>query len=66
MGSIPTGLTKDFYMMGNCYKLFVNNRLYGIFATDIHAEIVGNLLEKQFSSEIVYRIELAYIENIGF
>jgi hypothetical protein len=51
--------------MGNCYKLYINDRLYLITKTKIAAEFMLRLLEEA-SGVHSSKIELAYIENIGF
>jgi len=51
--------------IGNCYKLYVNDRLYLITKTEAAAEFILKLLEEA-SGVYSSKIELAYIENTGF
>ncbi len=51
--------------MGNCYKLYINDRLYLITNTKVAAEFMLRLLEEA-SGVHSSKIELAYIENTGF
>lgn len=50
--------------MHNCYKLFVNGYLILVTSTESNAEAIAELMNSQ--GEIVYKIEPAFIENIGF
>ena len=51
--------------MGNCFKLFINGRIFGIFPSEQKAEFVLKLLDE---GGLVYdsEIQLSYIENTGF
>ena len=51
--------------MHNCYKLFANGYLFGIFHTEAHAEHVKDLFLEKYPV-IVLRIEPAFIEGVGF
>lgn len=50
--------------MGNCYKLFINGRLFGVFKSQEQAYMVWQLTKGL--EDTPYTIELAFVENIGF
>lgn len=50
--------------MHNCYKLFVNGRLFCITHTWEKAKFIALMLDGQ--EKIDYKIEECFIENIGF
>jgi hypothetical protein len=54
--------------MGNCFRLFINNRLFAILKSESQAEQLVSVLIVQhyIPANSKIRIELAYIENIGF
>jgi hypothetical protein len=52
--------------MYNCYKLYLDNRLFAIFHAYHHALTTKTAYELLWEREFEFRIEEAYIENIGF
>lgn len=51
--------------MHNCFKLFVNERLFAIFGKESSAEFVVKLLDEA-GVLYTYEIRPAFIEGIGF
>lgn len=52
-------------MMHNCYKLFVNDRLFAIFAKESSADFVVKLLDEA-GVLYTYEIRPAFVQDIGF
>lgn len=48
--------------MGNCYRIFIGGRLFAI----VHTELQALFLISGMNTTEEVRIELAYVEGIGF
>ena len=54
-------------VQGNCYRVFLNDRLYAVVGTSMAAEGLMNMIQNYVSEpQPKMRYELAYIEGIGF